>query len=194
MNDKDELRDLWKSQSLPQEVKGETMLELVEKQMQHFDRKITTRNLREYIGGALVAIIFLWIAFHSPTPLIRAGALLVVASGLWIIFYLRSYGDRPPDPSQNLADYQLALLERYDRQIRLLKSVKMWYLLPMYIGLMVMSFGLAKQHSAAFVWSDLLAPAIYTAVFAVIWWLNEVSAVKRLRNDRAKLLALTGQY
>ena len=170
------------------------MLELVEKQMRSFDGKISARNLREYIGGGLVAVIFLWIAFHSPTPLIRAGALLVVASGLWIVFYLRSYGrpSAPPDPSQNLADYQRALVERYDQQIRLLRSVKFWYLLPMYIGLLVMSVGLAKQHSGPLVLSDFLAPAIYTAIFIALWWLNEVSAVQRLQNDRAKLLTLIG--
>jgi hypothetical protein len=40
-------------------------------------------------------------------------------------------------------------------------------------------------------WPDLTGPALYTAVFAIVWWLNEVHAVGRLQGERARLLSIT---
>lgn len=37
----------------------------------------------------------------------------------------------------------------------------------------------------------MIPPMIYTAVFAAVWWLNETYSVGRLRQERAKLLAMT---
>jgi hypothetical protein len=37
-------------------------------------------------------------------------------------------------------------------------------------------------------WPQLVAAAVYTAVFGTVWWLNEVYAVGKLRRQRARLL------
>jgi hypothetical protein len=35
-------------------------------------------------------------------------------------------------------------------------------------------------------------PTVYTAAVVAVWWLNEVYSVGRLREQRAKLLAVIG--
>lgn len=198
MNGEDELQKLWKSQPPCGSVKGNEMLEIVEKRMQKFDRMITMRNRLECIAAAAVVIFFTWTAFHTPNVVMKGGSLVVAGGAAWIIFYMLRYGKAKPavDPSDNLANYTQALVGRYDHQIRLLKSVKYWYLLPMYIGLLIMSVGIAIQTAQAGipVWVDLIGPAICTIVFGIIWWLNEVPAVRRLRSERAQLLSITKQY
>ena len=91
--------------------------------------------------------------------------------------------------------YTRALVERYDHQIRLLKSVKYWYLLPMYVGLLIISAGVLQQRAKGgnLGWWDFAGPVFYTAFFAAVWWLNEVSAVRRLRKLRARLLSITNE-
>ena len=174
------------------------MLEIVEKKMQKFDRTIAIRNRVECIAAAAVVIFFTWTAFHTPNIVMKTGSLVVAGGAAWIIFYMLRYGKAKVtvDPSENLANYAQALVGRYDHQIRLLKSVKYWYLLPMYIGLLIMSLGIAMQTAPAGipVWVRSIGPAICTIVFGIIWWLNEVPAVRRLRTERAQLLSITNQY
>ncbi|MGA7255111.1 MAG: hypothetical protein WCF17_12415 [Terracidiphilus sp.] len=169
-------------------------MELVQRKTMEFDRKIFRRNLRESIAAAVVTALFTWMAFHALNGFERTGLLIVAASGLWIIFFLLRYGraSKPADSAQDLCVYRQALVERYDQQIGLLKSVKYWYLLPPWIGLMLNTAGLMLNHvhKGTPIWPDFVAPAIFTAVFAFVWWLNEGYAVPKLRAIRDRALAL----
>jgi hypothetical protein len=91
---------------------------------------------------------------------------------------------------RSLADYQQALLRKYDYQIRLLKNVKYWYLLPPYLGLLLGSAGIVTANQAQGLpgWPQLIPLAIYTAMFGGLWWLNEVYAVSALQRERTRLL------
>jgi len=96
----------------------------------------------------------------------------------------------PPMPDRSAADFQQGLLRQYDYQIRLLKNVKYWYLLPPFLGLTLASAGIIGANRAAGrpVWPQLISMAIYAAVFAAVWWANEVYAVRKLRGERDRLL------
>lgn len=168
------------------------MLAIAMERANRFDRMIRLRNWRECAAGVLVAAMFGFIAWKSPNALATAGNLVVSSSGLWVVFYMLRYGRGPrlPTPDRSLADFQQALLEQYDRQIRLLLNVKYWYLLPPYVGLLMASAGImmadaAKNRPA---WPRLIAVAIYTALFAFVWWLNGTHGVRTLRAKRARLL------
>ena len=171
------------------------MLEFVQKRTNHFDRIMAVRNWMECIAAGVAVAIFGFSALRTGDSLVRAGCLVVAASAAWIIFFMLRYGRGPRsvDPSLDLSGYTRALANRYDYQIKLLRSVKYWYLLPPYLGLLLGTLGilLEKARTAALSWSDLIWPAIYTAFFGAVWWLNEVYSVGRLREERAKLLSKT---
>lgn len=195
MNAQDDLREIWHSQPALPARTGEDIMTMVQERTRRFDRTIWMRNLIECIAGGVVCVLFLWVAVRNPDTITKTGALIVAASAVWIIFYLVRYGKSATrvDPAQNLTSYTHALIERYDRQIRLLRSAKYWYLLPMYVGLLTISVGILSQHTKAggMNWEDVLAPAFYTAVFAAIWWLNECVVVRRLEQSRSEALSMT---
>ena len=168
------------------------MLTIAMERANRFDRMIRLRNWRECGAGVLVTAIFAFIAWHSPNALARAGHLIVAASGVWYSFYMLRYGREAPSPAADgsLADFQQALLRKYDHQMRLLKNVKYWYLLPPYAGLLLASAGILEANKAAGqpAWPQLIAFTIYTSVFAAVWWANEVYAVRKLRRKREELL------
>ena len=197
MNDQDELRELWCSQPPLRTAKGEHMLAFVQRKTRGFDRMITMRNWMECIVSGAVAANFAFFAFKAHNTLVRAGCLLIAASAGWIVFYILRYGKGPStvDPSLNLMGYAQALAERYDYQIRLLKSVKYWYVLPPYLGLVVGTAGVFQERAKAGIlsWFDLIGPALYTAVCAAVWWLNEVYSVGRLQRERRRLLSMTAK-
>lgn len=194
MSVQDDLRDLWCSQPDAGAKTKEELVELVQQRIHQLDRKVFRRNLRESIAAVIVTAAFTWMAFHALNDLQRIGLLIVAASGLWIIFFLLRYGraSAPADPGQDLRAYRLDLVQRYDQQITVLQSVKYWYLLPPWIGMMLNSAGVMMGHSqkGTFGWWDFISPAILTAVFALVWWLNEGYAVPKLRAARDRALAL----
>jgi hypothetical protein len=196
-NGQDELRDLWNSQPPCAKSKGEEIMALVQNKIRQLDRVIYVRNWLECIAGGVVAVFFGWQALRAHDILMRIGFIVVAASAVWIIFYVMRYGQSSvyADPSQNVREYTRASVERYDHQIRLLQSVKYWYLLPMYVGLLIMSTGIFLQRARGgnLGWLDLAVPAFYTIIFATVWWLNESFAVRRLQVERAGLLAMADQ-
>lgn len=193
MNKPDDLEQLWKTQPVDPVVKGEEMRKIILRKTEKFDRTIRRRNIRETVAAAMVAIFFTYIAWGQRNGIDRAGSIILVASSLWIIYYMWRRGGKPPDPNpdQTLEGYRRALVRKYDHQIRLLRNVKFWYLAPMYVGLLIATAGLLKERAAsgALTWVDAIGPIVYTLVFAAIWWLNEVYTVRKLQGMRTKLMA-----
>jgi len=193
MNTSDELEQLWKTQPVDPAVKGEEMREIILNRTEKFDRTIRRRNMRETVAAAAVAVFFSYLAWGQSDRIVLAGSLILVAGSLWIIYYLWRHGTEPPDPNpdQTLAGYQQALVRKYDHQIRLLRNVKFWYLLPIYAGLLTLAGAMIKDRAekGLLTGSDFLYPVFYTLVFAGIWWLNEVYGVGKLRRMRDQVVS-----
>lgn len=188
----DELGNLWNSESGGGKCDTPELLRQLERTARGFDRAIRFRDLREIAAGVLGGALFLWLAIHDRTPLERAAHLWLAACGVWIVCYFRRYSkiSRKPAPEQTLLTYQQELLERYDRQIQLLKSAKYWYILPFWTGLLFSAIaGLERTGDLA---RFGLMVALVTLLNATLWWLNEVIGVRCLQNKRRDLSALTG--
>ena len=59
----------------------------------------------------------------------------------------------------------------------------------MYVGLQTVSVGLLKERveKGSPIGLALLYPLFYTVLFAGIWWMNEVYAVRKLERMRAQV-------
>jgi hypothetical protein len=194
MNGQDELRELWGSQPSAPRTNGEELMRMVEAKTKMFDRKVRNRNLREIIASVIAMAVLGWTLVGSHDPWKLAGGAIIELALVVIIYTLLRYGTAGPelDPSGSVSEYTLGLLARFDRQIRLLKAAKYWYLLPMYVGLMVMTAGpvLAGARTAALGARLIAALAGFTVFFGFVWWLNEVYAVGKLRKGRARVEAM----
>jgi hypothetical protein len=199
-NDKhdDLLNDLWRSQaassstsSQQKEKEGEEMLTMVIERTRKFDRTILLRNVREVVAAFIVTGIFAWFAWRAPSGLEKIGDVIVAASGIWIAFYVTRFGAGPKtlDPGLNLNAYSQLLRQNYDRQVRLVRSAKYWYLLPMYVGLAVLSVGVWQRlHGAGQSGRPaVVSMVIITAGFGFVWVLNEVWAVRHLEKLKREL-------
>jgi len=191
MNNPDDLELLWQTLPVATDVKGEEMREIIMQKMSKFDRTIRRRNMGEVTGALVGAIGFSYMASRQTYWVSRLGSAIIMATFVWIIYYFLRHGSGPadPNPDQNAAGYQRALIAKIDHQIRLVRSAKFWFLLPMYFGLLLLTAGDLIAHAAAgkLTWIDAVGPVFYTLVFAVIWWANDVYAAGKLLHLRTKL-------
>ena len=98
---------------------------------------------------------------------------------------LVSHRQTPPlDPAADARSYRAALLNRYDRQIRLLSGVKYWYVLPLYSWILLSIMTTIPAHDAK---RRIVAGIIPTAFSLFVIWLNEIYAVKKLRLKRMQV-------
>jgi hypothetical protein len=75
MDAKDELRELWCSQSSTTATTREELVMLVQKKTRRFDRLVLIRNLFESVAALAVAVLFAAMAAHAPTPCNGPGCL-----------------------------------------------------------------------------------------------------------------------
>jgi hypothetical protein len=122
---------------------------------------------------------------------------IVALSGIWIVYYILRHGGGPKrlDPGMGLSVYNQLLRENYEQQIRLLRRVKYWYLLPPYIGIVIGNIGVwfqqtSEGHNPGVRLASLLGLAFVTLIFGVIWILNERYGVRHLERLKRELLAL----
>jgi hypothetical protein len=189
MND-DELTLLWRNGTSAEPVPEEIARLAGRASIRRFDRRIFWRNFREYAAGMVLFVFFVW---QLVTGQARArGMLEYIYGGALGVGFVLAYlwwqhrSLSPLDPSADGRAYHAAMLARIDKQIRLLGSVRYWYLLPLYIpGLWVVKQTWKRDPISAMVFLG-----IYTAVFVFVGWLNERWGVRKLRAARAKIQEL----
>ena len=193
----DQLCDLWHGGSHSSiEKEGEEMLTMVIERTRSFDRRIAVRNTIECAAAFVVVGIFAWFAWSAPGLLERAGNAMVAASGLWIAYYILRFGSGPRrlDPGVSLNAYNQLLRANYERQIRLLRNVKYWYLLPPYVGILVANLGLGLRLHAEGrnLWGVAAGMAAVTCVFVLVWIANEVYGVRHIERLKRELSLIEG--
>ena len=184
--DEKELMKMWQETTFPGD-NGQLAKKIAER-IGRFDRTIFWRNLREYAAGAVLLVYFSWQTIRpaaSGFPILPVTGLAVVS---FVLIYLwRSQRKNPPlDPAADAVSYQTALLARYDRQIKLLATVKYWYVLPIYLWLLL-NLALVPALSLS---GRVTAFLLVSAFAAFVAWLNEGFAVRKLRAKRADAEAL----
>jgi hypothetical protein len=181
-----ELMQLWQENLLPDQMDAARIVREIAGRVERFDRTIWWRNLREYAAGAILIVYFSWMSFNPAARLIALAG--IVAVGFVMIYLLWSHRQTPPlDPSTDGKSYQAALLDRYDRQIRLLRGVKYWYVLPLYLWMLLsIVMTVPTQETGRRIRAVLLVTAF--SIFVV--WLNEGYAVRKLRDKRRNAEAL----
>ena len=142
-NDGD-LQTLWQSQALDQKA---ISLEEIRDKAKRFERTMARRNLREYVAAVVVVAGFGWIMWVESSGIIRVGAGMVIVGTIFIVYHLRMQGSASSLPAdlglKSALEFHCVELVR---QRDLLRSVWLWYLLPIVPGMLVAQIGRALAH------------------------------------------------
>jgi len=154
-------------------------------QVWRFDQTLFWRNAREYAGGIVLLVVFLGQLVLGND---RIGALVGIGSVGFVIGYLwwKHRGLQPLDPAADVIAYRAALLARVDDQIRLLRSVTYWYLLPLFLPTLWQAVHVWQKSP----WAAVVSLAVVAALFAWVRWLNVIGGVGALLATRANVEAM----
>jgi len=190
MND-EELKRLWRDQplALPPDLTETTQLGALRKKMKWFDRAIRLRDLRETAAGLVVIAIFGYYFFQFPSALARLGCVMTILAALftdfWALWNKRKSRREIPDAS--VMDSLRVELRKVDTQIRLLRSVFWWYILPLLGGAGVFYFGINRNATERTV-----TVILYLLVGWFIHWLNQLAVRRKLMPLKNELESLLG--
>jgi hypothetical protein len=182
----DELMELWQEGASSEPDAGTVARLAALATTRRFDRAIFWRNLREYLAGLVLMGVFGTLAVAGESPL-RNGVNFVCVSFVMGFLWWRHRDVPRPDPAADARAFQAVMLERVDRQLQLLRTVRYWYLLPLYIPCVLQAVEAGQRGH----WGAAVAMMIVvTALYAFLARLNERQAVDVLLEERARIEAL----
>lgn len=194
MND-DPLQQAWQSQpaEAPSVDNVDAMLIQLRQQQDKFQKQIFWRDFREVGTGIILIPVWIVMGVQGSLPVTWY---LAVPAMLWIAGYMlyqrRATRHLELQPGASLRDSLATSIAQLDHQIRLLRTIFWWYLLPILIAL-VAFFGQClwqDRHGGpmSFVAFGLVM-TICATVFVGVYWINQ-SAVRRGLQPRRDALAV----
>src|SRR5258706_11514224 len=92
-----DIQSLWQGQS----ATGGTMsLDELRLRSKYVTRRVSRRNLREYVAAVIAAIVFGPMAWFAPLALIRVGSVLSLAGVAFVVYYLHRHGSARAMPQE----------------------------------------------------------------------------------------------
>lgn len=184
----DDLRNVWRNQPLENAT---IVLEEIRAKATRFERRISRRNLREYLGGLIGVAVYAYYIWRFPNVFVRAGSAMIIAGALFVMWRIHRHGRVARLPQDLGLNASLDFHRRHlARQRDLLRSVFWWYLLPMIPGLLVFLMGSLGARGLQFRQAPFLA--IMVGFFIWVWWINK-RAAERLDRQIADLDRLENQ-
>ena len=194
--DPEDLKQAWQAQVSPAQLKvdAERLREEVRRRQRRFTATIFWRDVREVGTCLLILPLWVYLGVKRSSPWTWYLAVPVL---LWIPGYLLAdrmrHKRQLPGPGEPLRRYVEISLAQVGHQIRLLRNVFWWYLLP--IGLAMLAFfGQAAWQERSGGWWTALAVsevvALGVVVLAGVYWLNQYVVRTDLEPRRRELEAM----
>ena len=181
------MKELWQCQP----VEGIPMsLEKIRKRAARFEKKIMWRNVREYVGGAIAAVLFASFFVQSHDVLFRVAFAMLIAGLVYMAYQLHRRASPRSMPTDlgtaNSLQFHRSELER---QRDFISHIWRWYLGPLIPGMVALTLASALANSSA---HGLVRLAISDAIMAfsviLVWRLN-VRAARCLQRSIDELYA-----
>ena len=138
MNERELVR-LWREQPA---VPDSFDVDELRRRAQRFDRGVRRRNLREYVAAILVAAATVYFAVVRDEPITRLGCLVTLAGTAIAVWQLHRRTDiDASDPARLAAPLATHYRDELCRQRDALRSVWLWYVLPLLPGPELMLLG-----------------------------------------------------
>lgn len=184
----DDLKQTWQQQTQAEKIseKDKKMIAEIQQNSVKFDKKIKRRDLLETYIALLLVPIWAVSLFFSVSTLQTIGYIIAIVSCLYIPYRLRKAKQVvQPKNDENVRAHLLYQQRKLGNQLRLLKSVVSWYLMPILSALVFITLGGTVNEQG---WPEingaLIAYFIGLGVLSVfIYVLNQKAVTKELQPE-----------
>lgn len=181
MADLEDLKQVWQSQSGISQQRFNQIGVKVHDGSRQLQATIFRRDMVETCASIAVVVVFAYFLSLAKNWTDGLGFAVVVIAAITIpiVLWAARRRDKTVVSAANFRDYLQVEIAYLRRQVRLLRSVGWWYLLPLYVGLALIMFGMTGPSYTTGEWVILgICMVINTALFIYLWWINQ-SARKR---------------
>lgn len=174
----DQLKQIWEDPKNGENMSytQSELLRLTKTKMSSLEHNIIQRDRYEIIACLILIISFGYIAFTAKSGWIQSGSLIMIVSGFFIWYKLKSIQNRltgnGPSPDLPMSEYLKLELQLMIRQKSLLKNIMWWYILPIGSGLSLIIVGIDIGPVVKLVYAGIV---MVLGIF--VWALNQ-KAVK----------------
>jgi hypothetical protein len=194
--DPDNFKQAWQTQTSQTRLTmdADLLLEEVRRKDQCFAAAIFWRDVREVGMSLLMVPLWVYLGVKQSSPWTWY---LMVPALLWIAGYMLAYRRRhmrqSPELGEPLRQRVASSLAQVEHQIRLLRNVFWWYLLPFALPALAFFGQVFWQERSGGWWMALAVSevvAMLVVVIAVIYWLNQYAVRSELEPRRRELETL----
>ena len=192
----DNFKQAWQTQTSQTRltIDAELLLKELRRSQRYFAATILWRDVREVGTSLLMVPVWLYLGVKYSLPWTWY---LTVPALLWIAGYMLAdrmrHKRQPPEPGEPLRQRVESSLAQVEHQIRLLRNVLWWYLLPLFLPMLAFFGQVAWQERSGGWWTALaVSPvvALGAIVFAGVYWLNQYAVRAGLEPRRRELESL----
>ncbi|MCO4792389.1 MAG: hypothetical protein KC493_01660 [Bacteriovoracaceae bacterium] len=179
MND-EKLINLWKQSET---TIGDVDMEAIKLKSVKFEKTIKWRNLREYAAAIFVMVMFIRSGLETESTVRMIANFEIALSALVICFFLYFKGksEKVSDLAADSQKYLRAHKEALKKQIKLLGSVRYWYVFPLMAGMLVLN--IESWMSSGNIYVGLGSVIFSIALGIGIIYLNEYYGVRKLQEE-----------
>jgi hypothetical protein len=189
----DDLQRIWQEDLVQPEREDTSMIvRLVQEKQRSLQDLVRGQNLAEYIlalGFAPLTALAAWIVAE---PLIQLGYLILtvtLVAGTVVMWVSERRTRTTHQFDLSVRENQRLLLHSYDRRIRLLRSVKYWYAMPLFFGASLVLIPIALRTLPG-LWGILLPFGLMLGAWIAIWHMNDVRRVGDLQQRKDEVQRL----
>ncbi|MCP4639228.1 MAG: hypothetical protein GY851_02275 [bacterium] len=188
--DLDAFREAWQGQET-EGPSGEEVVRMVERKHRKLERTVVWRDVRESVAALVLAAFFVVAGHHLARHMWpwygAAGCCLWVAAFLIVDRRIQRDGQ----PAASTREALDRALRQVDHQIRLLRNVFWWYLLPC-LGAIALVLGEMMSQISRESWGTAYAPFLFTVVlvavlYPAIYWMNQHAVKHQLLPHKQEL-------
>jgi hypothetical protein len=174
----EDLKNVWQSEGGISQQRFDQIGSRVKESSERLHATILRRDVRETFASVVVVVVFSCLMFSAKSWVDRLGYVIIAIGGITIPFVLWRARSRSlaTISTATFRDFVNVEIDYLHRQVRLLRSVTWWYLLPFYMGLALVLVGLmGPRYSLGDLILLCVCLAVIAGLYVYIWWLNQTA-------------------
>ena len=171
----EDIKNIWTASGTHYSPADGRLIRQLQGEVDRMDKVIQKRDWLEISTAVLVVIAFGVMLFLFDNFYTKLGCALIALSSVMIVGVLRRYRKRKQQADLLISKHIRAELKFYRNQRRMLKSVSIWYILPIFAGLTLFYLGLVGN------WSEFVGfTLINLGVMIFVVYLNRQAIRKEI--------------